>query len=43
MSRAVPDRARRLAAELELRFAHDAGLATRLNDAHQRLRCANDR
>lgn len=34
MSRSVPDRARQLAAELELRFAHDAKLARRLDDAH---------
>ena len=29
--------------ELELRFARDAELASRLNDAHERLRRANDR
>ena len=43
MSRSVPDRARTLAAELALRFAQDAQLATRLNDAHRRLRGANER
>ncbi len=37
VSRPVPDRARQLAAELERRFAHDAELAHKLNDAHQRL------
>ena len=43
MSRSVPDRARQLAAELDLRFADDAGLAARLNDAQLQLRRANDR
>lgn len=43
MSRSVPEQARRLAAELELRFAHDAELATELNDAQRRLHRANDR
>jgi hypothetical protein len=43
MSRAIPERARQLAAELELRFARDAELATQLNDAQRRLRDANDR
>jgi hypothetical protein len=43
VSRSVPDRARTLAAELALRFAQDAQLATRLNEAHQRLRRANER
>jgi hypothetical protein len=43
VSRWVSDRARDLAAELALRFAQDAQLATQLNDAHQRLRRANDR
>jgi hypothetical protein len=43
MSRAVPEQARRLAAELDLRFAHDAELATELNDAQRRLQRANDR
>jgi hypothetical protein len=43
VSGTVPDRAQRLAAELELRFADDARIATQLNDAHQRLRRANDR
>jgi len=39
MSRAVPEQARRLAAELDLQFAHDAELA----DAQRRLQHANDR
>jgi hypothetical protein len=43
MSRAVPEQARRLAAELERRFARDAELATELNDAQRRLQRANDR
>jgi hypothetical protein len=43
VSRSVPDRARTLAAALALRFAQDAQLATRLNDAHQRLQRANER
>jgi hypothetical protein len=43
MSQPVPDRARQLAAELKLRFAHDAELARELNDAHERLQRANDR
>jgi hypothetical protein len=43
VSRSVPDRARTLAAELALRFAQDAQLATRLNEAHQRLQRANER
>jgi len=43
MSRAVPERARQLAAELERRFARDAELATELNDQQRRLRNANDR
>ena len=43
MSRAVPEQARRLAAELERRIARDAELATQLNDAQRRLRDANDR
>jgi hypothetical protein len=43
VSRSVPDRARTLAAELALRFAQDTQLAIRLNDAHQRLRRANER
>jgi hypothetical protein len=43
VSQPVPDRARQLAAELELRFAHDAKLAHELNDAHERLQRANDR
>ena len=43
MSRPAPDRARRLAGELELRFAQDAKLARKLNDAHHRLLRANDR
>jgi hypothetical protein len=43
VSRTVPDRARRLAAELELKFTADAALATELNDAQGRLRRANDR
>jgi hypothetical protein len=40
VSRPVPDRARQLAAELEIRFAQDAKLARRLNDVHQRIRRA---
>ena len=43
MSRPAPDRARQLAAALELRFAQDAELARKLNDAHERLQHANDR
>ena len=43
MSRAIPERTRQLAAELERRFARDAELATQLNDAQRRLRDANDR
>ncbi len=43
MSRAVPEQARRLAAELDLQFAHDAELATELADAQRRLQHANDR
>ena len=43
MSRAVPEQARGLAAELELRFARDAALATELADAQRRLQHANDR
>ena len=43
MSGPVPGRARTLAAELALRFAQDTRLATRLNDAHERLRRANER
>jgi len=43
MSRAIPERARHLAAELERQFARDAELATQLNDAQRRLRDANDR
>ncbi|MFL5864570.1 MAG: hypothetical protein ACJ780_28055 [Solirubrobacteraceae bacterium] len=40
MSRAVPEEARRLAAELDLQFAHDAELATELADAQRRLQQA---
>jgi hypothetical protein len=43
MSHGPSDRARQLARELELRFAHDAELAWKLNDAHDRLQRANDR
>lgn len=43
MSRSVPDRARQLAVELDLRFADDAGLAAQLDDAQLQLRRANDR
>ena len=43
MSRAIPERAQQLAAELERRFARDAELATQLNDAQRQLRDANDR
>ncbi len=42
MSRAIPERARQLAAELERRFARDAELATELDDAQRRLRDANN-
>jgi hypothetical protein len=41
--RPVPHRARQLAAEWARRFAQDAEFGTRLNDAHERLRRANDR
>jgi hypothetical protein len=41
--RTIPCRARRLAAQLELKLTADAALATALNDAHGRLRRANDR
>ena len=37
MSRAVSDRERELASELDRLFGEDAKLAERLNDAHQRL------
>ena len=37
MSPSVPGRVHQLAAELELRFAHDAKPARRLEDAHDRL------
>ena len=43
MSRAVPEQARRLAAELDLPFAHDAELAAEPNAAQRRLQRANDR
>jgi hypothetical protein len=43
VSRSVPDRALQLAAELDLRFADDAGLAAPLNDTQLQLRRANDR
>jgi hypothetical protein len=43
VNRTIPDRARRLAAELELRFTDDAALATELNEAQRRLGPANDR
>jgi hypothetical protein len=43
MSRAIPERARGLAAELDRRFARDAELATELADAQRRLQRANDR
>jgi hypothetical protein len=39
----APDRACQLAAALELRFAQDAELARKLNDAHERLQHANAR
>jgi hypothetical protein len=39
----MPNRARQLAAELARRFAQDADLASKLNDAHEHLRRANDR
>jgi hypothetical protein len=43
VSRPIPARARQLAAELEQRFARDAELARKLNEAHRRLQGANDR
>jgi hypothetical protein len=43
VSRPALDPAPDLARELELRFAQDAELAKRLNDAHERLKRANDR
>jgi len=43
MKRPVSDRARHLATELERLFAQDTELAEQLNDAHGRLRDANDR
>jgi hypothetical protein len=43
MNRPVPDRARQLAAQLDLRFGDDARLAAVLNDAQLRLLRANDR
>ena len=42
VSRSVPDRARQLAVELDLRFADDAGLAAQLDDARLQLRRTND-
>ena len=43
MCRPIPARVRHLAAEPEQRFAQDAELARKLNEAHGRLRGANDR
>ncbi len=43
MSRAVPEPARQLAAELQRQFGRDAELAKQLNDAHRRFSQANDR
>ena len=43
VSRAVPQRARHVAAQLAELFARDAQLAERLSDAQKRLRRANDR
>ena len=43
MTRAVPEAARALAAELQQQFDRDAELAKQLNDAHRRLSQANDR
>ncbi len=43
MSRAASNRARQLAGEPELRFAQDAKLARKLNNARHRLQRANDR
>jgi hypothetical protein len=43
MSRAVPEQARQLAAELDLRFERDAELATELNDAQRGVQRASDR
>lgn len=44
MSRPVPHRARQFTpTELEVRFARDAQLARKLNDAHPRFRRTNDR
>lgn len=42
-SRRAPERARKLASQLDGLFAHDAALAERLNAAQQRLHAANDR
>jgi len=43
MTHAVPERARRLAEQLDKLFGQDAALATRLNAAYRRLHAANDR
>ncbi len=43
MTGVVPVRARKLAGQLDRLFGRDQQLACRLNDAHQRLRAANDR
>ena len=43
MNRPVPDRARQIAAQLDLGFGDDARLAAQLYDAQLRLRRANDR
>ena len=43
MSRAAPDLARELAAQLDALFAQDSVLVRRLNAAQQRLQSANDR
>jgi len=41
--RPVPPHARQLAAQLSTLFEHDAAIVQRLNDAHRRLRDANER
>jgi hypothetical protein len=43
MGRSVPERARELAGRLSVLFERDVELVVRLNDAHHRLRDANER
>jgi hypothetical protein len=43
MGRSVPERARELAGGLSVLFERDVELVVRLNDAHHRLRDANER